>query len=231
MIAYSVILSNPIKKPLNERFFDMLATNNIESSKFSAIMSLSMNYSVIFIAGPQGSGKGTQGKRLAEKLGFLYLEMSGMIRAVRASGSPLAEKLSAMDRGILLSDELITEVLKDRLPKLPYEPGIIFDGVPRRIGQGQFLLEHLKENGMDKMATIFIDVPREVCVKRLLLRAEREGRVDDTPEAMAQRFRDYDEAITPTMDYLKEHTTLITIDGTPTPDEIAVEINKALGVE
>jgi adenylate kinase len=189
-----------------------------------------MDYNIIFVAGPQGSGKGTQGKKLAEKLGFLYLEMSGMLRAVRASGSPLAEKISAMDRGVLLSDELIIEALKDGLPKLPYEPGLIFDGVPRRLGQGQFLVEYLKEHGMDKMATIFIDVPREECVKRLMLRAGREGRVDDTPEVMAQRFRDYDEAIKPAMDYLKTQTTFITIDGTPTPDEIAANIKQQLGI-
>ncbi len=85
--------------------------------------------------------------------------------------------------------------------------------------------------GMDKMATIFIDVPRDVCVQRLLLRAQKESRVDDTPEAIAQRFRDYDEAITPTMDYLKAETKFITIDGTPTPDAIAASINKALGAE
>jgi len=190
-----------------------------------------MDYNIIFIAGPQGSGKGTQGKRLAERLGFLYLEMGGMLRAIRASGSPLAEKISVMDRGVLLSDELIIEVLKDRLPQLPYEPGIIFDGVPRRIGQGQFLLEYVREHGMDKMATLFINVSREECVKRLMVRAKHEGRVDDTPEAMAQRFRDYDEAITPVMDYLKEHTTFVAIDGMPTPDEIAANINKALGIE
>ena len=83
---------------------------------------------------------------------------------------------------------------------------------------------------MDKMATIFIDVPREECVKRLLLRAQHESRVDDTPDAMARRFRDYDEAIHPTMDYLKKQTTFITIDGTPTPDVIAESIDKQLGI-
>ena len=190
-----------------------------------------MDYNIIFIAGPQGSGKGTQGKRLADKLGFLFWEMGGTLRAILAKGGPLAEKIEAIDHGTLLSDELITEVLKDQLPLIPQEKGIIFDGVPRRLGQGQFLVKYLKERGMDRMATIFIDVPREECVKRLLLRAQNESRVDDTPEAIAQRFRDYDETIRPAMDYLKGHTTFITIDGTPTPDEIAVNINKKLGVE
>lgn len=190
-----------------------------------------MDYHIIFIAGPQGSGKGTQGKKLAEKLGFLFWEMGGTLRRILASDSPLAKKISAIDHGTLLSDELIIEVLNDQLPLVPHDRGIIFDGVPRRLGQGQFLVEYLKERGLDRMATIFIDVPREECVKRLLLRAQHETRIDDTPEAIAQRFRDYDEAIKPAMDYLKEHTTFITIDGTPSPDEIAASIDKALEIE
>jgi len=190
-----------------------------------------MNYNIIFIAGPQGSGKGTQGKKLANELDFLFWEMGGTLRRILASDSPLAHKISAIDHGTLLSDELIIEVLKDQLPLIPDEKGIIFDGVPRRLGQGQFLVEYLREKrGMDKMATIFIDVPRDECVKRLLLRAEHESRVDDTPTAIAQRFRDYDDAIKPAMDYLREQTTFITINGLPTPDEIAADINKKLGI-
>jgi adenylate kinase len=189
-----------------------------------------MDYNIIFIAGPQGSGKGTQGKKLADELGFLFWEMGGTLRKILASDSPLAKKIAAIDHGTLLSDELIIEVLKDQLPLIPHEKGIIFDGVPRRLGQGRFLVEYLKEHGLDKMATIFIDVPREECIRRLLLRAKHETRVDDTPEAIAQRFRDYDDAIKAPMDYLKEQTTFIMIDGTPAPDAIAANINKALGI-
>ena len=175
--------------------------------------------------------KGTQGKKLADKLGFLFWEMGGVLRAILASDSPLAKKISAIEHGTLLSDELIIEVLRERLTSIASDRGIIFDGVPRRVGQGQFLVEYLKEHGMDKMATIFIDVPREECVKRLLLRAQHESRDDDTPEGIAQRFRDYDETIQPAMNYLKEQTTFITIDGSPAPDEIAASINKALCLE
>ncbi len=189
-----------------------------------------MNYNIIFIAGPQGSGKGTQGKKLAEKLGFLFWEMGGTLRAILAQDGPLAKKILATAHGTLHTDELIIEVLKEQLPLVPPDMGIVFDGVPRRRGQGEFLVEYLKERGMEKMATIFIDLPREECVKRLLLRAQHESRVDDTPEAIAQRFRDYDETIKPAMDYLKEKTTFITIDGSPSPDEIAASINKVLGI-
>jgi len=189
-----------------------------------------MDYNIIFIAGPQGSGKGTQGKKLAGKLGFLFWEMGGTLRALLASGSELGKKISAIDHGTLLSDELIIEVLKDQLPLIPHERGIIFDGVPRRLVQGKFLVEYLKEHGMDKMATIFIDVPREECVRRLLLRAQHESRVDDTPAAIAQRFKDYDDAIKPAMNYLKEHTAFITIDGMPSPEVIAESITMALAM-
>ncbi len=189
-----------------------------------------MEFDVVFIAGPQGSGKGTQGKKLAEKLDFLFWEMGATLRAILKTDTPLAKKITAIDRGTLLSDELIIEVLKDQLPLIPRDRGIIFDGVPRRLGQGQFLVEYWKEHGKPRMATIFIDVARDECIRRLLLRATHETRVDDTPEAIAQRFRDYDDAMKPAMDYLKEQTRFITVDGNVSPDEVAASINKALGV-
>jgi adenylate kinase len=190
-----------------------------------------MEYNVIFIAGPQGSGKGTQGKKLAEKLGFLFWEMGGTLRRILGEDGVLAKKISAIDHGTLLSDELIIEVLKDQLPSVPLDRGIIFDGVPRRLGQGQFLVEYLKEQGRNDMATIFIDLPRDECVRRLLLRAKHETRMDDTPVAIATRFRDYDEAMKPAMDYLKEQTKFITVDGMASPDDVAASINKSLGID
>src|SRR5690349_16705033 len=99
-----------------------------------------MDFNVIFVAGPQGCGKGTQGKKLAEKLGFLFWGMGGMLRAILKEGGPLAAKIQVIDDGTLLSDELIIEVLKERLPAVPPGKGIIFDGVPRRLGQAEFLI-------------------------------------------------------------------------------------------
>jgi adenylate kinase len=189
-----------------------------------------MELDVVFIAGPQGSGKGTQGKKLAGKLGFLFWEMGGTLRTILKTDSPLAKKITAIDHGTLLSDELIIEVLKDQLPLIPRDRGIVFDGVPRRLGQGQFLVEYWREHGKARMATIFIDVPREECIRRLQLRAQHEARVDDTPAAIAQRFRDYDDAIQPAMDYLRKETKFISVDGNVPPDEVAASINKALGI-
>lgn len=189
-----------------------------------------MDYNIIFIAGPQGSGKGTQGKRLAEKTGFLFWEMGGTLRAILARGGPLAEKIRVIDHGTLLSDETIIEVLNDQMPLIPPQKGIIFDGVPRRLGQGQFIVEYWRGHGMDKMATLFIDVPREESMKRLLLRAQHESRMDDTPEAIAKRLDWSVKEMEPAIEYLKAETTFIAIDGTPAPDDVAASIDKALGL-
>ncbi len=189
-----------------------------------------MEYDIIFVAGPQGSGKGTQGKRLAEKLDFLFWEMGGTLRAILAEGGPLAGRIKAIDHGKLLDDDLILEILKEKLPLVPEGRGIIFDGVPRRIRQSEFMIGWLRERGHEgRMATLYIDLSRDECKRRLLLRAEREGRADDTPEAIDQRFRDFDDEIHAAMEYLKDHTRFITIDGAPAPDAVAAAIEGALG--
>jgi adenylate kinase len=189
-----------------------------------------MDFDVIFIAGPQGSGKGTQGKKLADKLGFLFWGMGVMLREIQAEHSPLAAQIVALDRGMLLPDAIIIEILKDRLSKIPAVQKIIFDGVPRRLGQADFLVSYLREHGYKAMATIFIDLPREESMKRLLHRAEHEDRVDDTPEAIETRFKYYDTEMLPTLNYLKQETKFFEIDGSPSADEVEKNIDAVLGL-
>ena len=189
-----------------------------------------MDFKVIFIAGPQGSGKGTQGKKLAERLGFLFWGMGGMLREIAKEGTSLAEQVAAMDDGTLLPDDLIIEVLKDRLATIPHDQGIVFDGVPRTIGQAEFLIPYLQRENKKFMATIFLDLPREESVRRLMLRAQHESRVDDTPGGIEKRFEYYDAMMTPTLAFLKQETDFITIDGRPSVDEIAKNIDAALGI-
>lgn len=184
----------------------------------------------VLIAGPQGSGKGTQGKLLANKLGFLLWDMGVILREMSRENTPLAKKLSVINQGTLLTDEVIIEVAKERLALTPSDRGIVFDGLPRRLGQAEFLVAFLRAQGRKNIVTIFIDLPREESIQRLLLRAKKEGRVDDTPEAIETRFRYYDEAMKPTIDYLRRETRFIQVDGRPSVAEIAKHINAALGI-
>jgi adenylate kinase len=189
-----------------------------------------MNFQIIFIAGPQGSGKGTQGKKLADKLGFLYFGMGAILREIRASDLQMAQQLNATDQGTLLSDELIIKILKERLVSVPTSSGIVFDGVPRRIGQAEFLIPFLLGRGYGAMATVFIDLPRGESIKRLAARAQNEQRLDDTTDAIQRRFEYYDQTMPAVIEYLKHETKFIQIDGQPSPDEVEKAVDVALGI-
>lgn len=188
-----------------------------------------MNIDAIFFIGPQGSGKGTQAKILAQKLNFFYWEMGGMLRAMRNEESALAKKVVGLiDQGVLLSDELLLEVVKSKLKQIPEGQGVIFDGIPRRLGQAEFLLGALKEQGRIHYVTLFIDLPKEESLNRLLLRAKTENRPDDTKEKIEFRLQQYYQDTLPVIDYLKQHSKFFAIDGQPPIEDVSKEIENKL---
>jgi len=191
-----------------------------------------MNFDTIFFIGPQGSGKGTQARLLAERLGFFYWEMGGILREFSKGGTELGTKIgNLIDQGVLLTDELLLEVVKARISELPKDHGIIFDGVPRRLGQAEFLFHYLHDQGRKAMATLFIDLPHDESLKRLLLRAEKEGRKDDTKEGIELRLKQYQADTVPVLDFLRERTTFYNIDGRPSVEEVTKQINSALQID
>jgi adenylate kinase len=187
------------------------------------------HYDAVFLMGPQGSGKGTQAKILTEKLGFFYWEMGGILRGMKEYRLPDGETVgSIVDKGIYLSDEQILEIVKAKLPQIPAEQGIIFDGIPRRLGQAEFLINWLHDHKRQSLATIFLSLPREKSLERLRRRAEIEKRVDDTPQAIELRLRQYEETTLPILDYMREHTRFIELDGRPPIPEVTQELFKVL---
>jgi adenylate kinase len=187
------------------------------------------NYDAIFIMGPQGSGKGTQAKILEQKLGFFYWEMGGILRSMEnyqlSNGKTIG---SIIHEGTLLTDEELAEVISEKLSTLPSDQGIIFDGIPRRLGQAEFMIRWLEKEGRRNLATIFLDVPREESLKRLERRAEVEHRADDTPEKIERRLKQYEEVTVPVLGYMREHTAFLDIDGRPSIPEVTKEIAAAL---
>ncbi|MCR4328291.1 MAG: nucleoside monophosphate kinase [Patescibacteria group bacterium] len=190
-----------------------------------------MNYEAIFILGPQGSGKGTQARMLAQTLNFFFWETGAILRknadVITSSGECAGDILKT---GRLFTDEELLSVVKKELEHLPHKGGIVFDGIPRRIGQAEFLLGLLQSRGVKKFATIFLDIPKDESRKRLFLRAEQEGRVDDAREAIERRLADYESNTVPMLDVLKQRTDFFTIDGHPSIEEVKKGVWSALGI-
>jgi adenylate kinase len=190
-----------------------------------------MDLDIIFFIGPQGSGKGTQARLLAEKLGFYYWEMGAILREEAKQDNEFGRHVADLiNNGNLLDDADLLEVITDKLELLPRNQGIIFDGIPRRIGQAQFLLDYLRAHGRTKFTSIFLDIPFDVSVARLLERAHHEFRKDDTEEGIRTRLALYEKETLPVIELLSKETTKHDIDGTPSIPEVTTEINQALGL-
>ncbi len=183
--------------------------------------------------GPPGSGKGTQASRLATALGIPLISTGDLLRSHVAKGTPLgAVARPIMESGALVPDELVTRMLKERLAEPDARGGAIFDGYPRTVPQAESLDALLGETRSRVDAVLFVDVPDEVIVDRLVKRATLEGRADDTPATIRERLRVYREKTAPLADRYRRAGRLVPIDGDRPVEVIAADIRRAVqGVE
>ena len=183
----------------------------------------------VLLLGPQGSGKGTQAKRIAEEYGVPHISSGEMLRAAIASGTPLGDKLKPIvESGQLVSDELMIELIRDRLDAPDTVPGFILDGFPRTWAQAEALDTLLKEIGRELDVVFELQVPDEISIDRLLKRAVEEGRSDDTPEVIAERLETYHRETAPLVEHYRTRGNLVGIHGDRPVDEVFSEIQEAL---
>ncbi len=153
------------------------------------------------------------------------------MREVAAGSTELGGKVkSLVDSGTLLQDEDLYAVVKMRANQISPQQGVIFDGIPRRLGQAEFLLDYLRSQGRADFTTLYVSLPREESLKRLLKRAEIEKRADDTKEKIEFRLQQYENETVPVLEYLKNHGQFFEIDGQPSVEQVTKDINKALGL-
>jgi adenylate kinase len=183
----------------------------------------------LLIVGPQGSGKGTQGIRVAEAFGIPAISTGDMFRAAIASGSELGRKVTEIiQAGNLVPDEVTSEVVRDRLSQADAAHGFLLDGYPRNLGQVGDLDAFLDGRGEELDAVIELVVPREESIERLTLRAAEQGRTDDTEEVIANRLAIYERETAPILDVYRERGVDVEIDGVGSLDEITDRIIAAL---
>lgn len=183
----------------------------------------------LLIVGPQGSGKGTQGVRIAEAFGIPVVSTGDMFRANIAGGTELGARVQAIiEAGDLVPDELTGEIVRDRLRQPDAAHGFLLDGYPRNTAQVTHLDEFLTSEGVALDAVIVLDVPRPESIERLRLRAIEQGRTDDTEEVIARRLDIYERETAPILSVYAERGIVDTVDGVGSLDEVTSRIVAAL---
>jgi adenylate kinase len=183
---------------------------------------------VVFL-GPPGSGKGTQAKRLAERLAVPDISTGDILRDAVRRGTPLGKEVQdVMERGDLVSDETMIELVRERLSNADARTGWILDGFPRTVAQALALEKMLAGNGKGISGVVSLFVPEAVLEERLRGRSGAEHRADDRPEAVRERLFVYHEKTEPLMQFFRDRGILAEVPGVGEISEISDRIDRAL---
>ena len=176
----------------------------------------------IVLFGPPGAGKGTQSENLINKYGWVHLSTGDILRSEIIRGTELGKKAKdIMDRGELVSDEIVIGMIESKLDDNTHAKGFIFDGFPRTTAQAIALDDLLQKKGTGISAMIALEVDDEELLKRLLLRGKESGRADDqNEEVIRRRIQEYNTKTLPLKNYYTEQGKFHSIDGIGTIDEI-----------
>ena len=183
----------------------------------------------IVLLGAPGSGKGTQAALLVEELNLPHISTGELLRSAVKAGTELGIKAKAvMDRGELVSDDIMLGLIEERLSQAHAETGFILDGYPRNLQQARALDELLSRIDQPVDEALQIDVDVEMVIARIARRAAEEGRSDDTEEAVRNRMKVYSDQSAPVIDYYAQQGLLSRVLGEGTIDEVFQRIKGVL---
>jgi adenylate kinase len=189
-----------------------------------------MHHYIVF--GPQGSGKGTQSKLLCSDYDYVHISIGDIFRWNVSHHTKLAARVKRItDAGLLVPDEIVEEVVRKRLEEHDWNYGFVLDGFPRTIRQAEYLFENWN---MDKV--IYLDIPDDIVFERVMMRAKiGEGsgftkRVDDNPEALKVRLREYHEKTKPLLEMYRKKGILLTVEASGPVEVIYAEVRRRLGL-
>ncbi len=181
---------------------------------------------LIVLLGPPGAGKGTQAARLSAKYGIPQISTGDMLRAAVAAATPLGERVKGiMEAGELVPDDVMLEVVEDRLSQPDCASGAILDGYPRTAGQAETLDPLVRRIGQGRSSLVLVlDVPEEEVIQRISGRREEAGeaskRDDDEDHVVLERLRVYRELTEPLVEFYRDKGVMTEIVGVGTVDEI-----------
>jgi adenylate kinase len=183
----------------------------------------------VLLLGPQGAGKGTQAKRIAAEYGIPHVASGEILRDEMRAGTDLGERVREVyDRGDLVSDDLMIELIRNRLEQADTEAGFILDGFPRTTVQAEALDSMFADIGRNFSVAFALQIPDEVAFERLRRRAELEGRADDTDDAIRRRLENYHRETEPLIEYYRTRGNLVSVRGDRSENEVFADIQAAL---
>jgi adenylate kinase len=179
---------------------------------------------LLLLAGP-GGGKGTQGARLAERLGAEHIAAGDALRAEVARGTEVGRRAADhVARGELVPDEVVVELLTPIVAAAAAAGGYLLDGFPRNLAQAHVADEALARRGIGLDAVVYLEVPEDELRRRMLARAEIEGRSDDTPDVIDHRLEVFAQDTFPLVEHYRDRELLITVPGDRAPDAVTDDI-------
>lgn len=175
----------------------------------------------IVLFGPPGSGKGTQSEKLIEKYGLIHISTGDLLREEVAAQTELGKQAKKiMDKGELVSDNIVIGMIRNKIEEYQDGAGFIFDGFPRTVEQARELRKALTDYDERVGVMISLEVPREELVKRLLKRGKDTGRSDDNLETINNRIDVYNRQTIPVTYYYEKMHKHAPVEGTGSVDEI-----------
>ena len=186
----------------------------------------------VILVGPPGAGKGTQAARLAQRFGLVHISPGQILRDEAASDSPAGRRTrDLMAQGQLVPDELVDQLVRERLEALTPGQGFILDGYPRTAGEAHTLRDTLARlhRLRRRPLVVWLQAPDDVLRERLRDRAREQHRPDDADEAVTRRLKAYCETAPELRQALAGWTHVILVDADKPPDRITEEIVAALG--
>jgi adenylate kinase len=183
----------------------------------------------VLLLGPQGSGKGTQAKRIQAEYGIPHIATGDMLRAAMADGTELGRRVTPIvDSGQLVPDDLMIELIRERLEERDAEAGFVLDGFPRTSAQADALDAMLDDIDRGLSIVFEFQLPDDAATERLLRRSALEGRADDEPDAIAKRLALYHEQTEPLVGHYRLRGNLVGIHADRSIDEVFAEVQEAL---
>ena len=183
----------------------------------------------LLVLGPQGSGKGTQAKRISAAHGIPHVSTGDMFRAAVGAGTELGQRVEPiLASGDLVPDDLTVALIRERLSEQDARDGFVLDGFPRNLAQAEALDGMLAEIGRGLDAVLFFDLSDELAVERIRGRALDEGRDDDSPDAIARRLAIYHEQTELVVERYRATGKLVPLHAARSFEEVSTEIEAAL---